>query len=548
MSYQTQIHFDPTALLIIKSEIDNSIKLVETAVNTLAEEQALPFGIDDALNQFEQCTQVLALIDMPLLSKMTQYSAELMRKIMAQPEQIVTNDVIALSEGTTMLRRYMEFICLREVKVPQFLLDTLNRLEKALGKPLTQEGHNLQPLLGLITPSFNLPQAPSLEKSQYIHQLYKLCLNRLIKQTETTLDLQGIKLVGVYVAGLAADLPSQQYWQLVNVGLGHIEELSITEARLRSLIQVETNIGKFLAQPATYQSNLSDLADILSICISQEDDVSGHIRSQLNIGDEILSDTQLQVLSRHLYGPDHDTVQTVSQLMTTEMAQIRNEIEYNHQNMSAEKTQELQQKLSQLANVFKVLNLNEAANELLQQPEKLSQPNTLTDATSIQQLMNSILASMNSIGILERNYTSSRLQLKVNNMKISLDRLDEAHVTLLTETQTLITTVTDTLSLYTQDTASHSLEAMPDYLKELSGAALFLGSPVQQTALIDAAQFTQQRLAQGQSIDAAQIDHILNIVAGLSLLVDNLQNKQPMLQSMFDVALASSQQLKNVAA
>ena len=548
MSYQTQIHFDSTALLIIKSEIDNSIKLVETAVNTLAEEQALPFGIDDALNQFEQCTQVLALIDMPLLSKMTQYSAELMRKIMAQPEQIVTNDVIALSEGTTMLRRYMEFICLREVKVPQFLLDTLNRLEKVLGKPLTQEGHNLQPLLGLITPSFNLPQAPSLEKSQYIHQLYKLCLNRLIKQTETTLDLQGIKLVGVYVAGLAADLPSQQYWQLVNVGLGHIEELSITEARLRSLIQVETNIGKFLAQPATYQSNLSDLADILSICISQEDDVSGHIRSQLNIGDEILSDTQLQVLSRHLYGPDHDTVQTVSQLMTTEMAQIRNEIEYNHQNMSAEKTQELQQKLSQLANVFKVLNLNEAANELLQQSEKLSQPNTLTDATSIQQLMNSILASMNSIGILERNYTSSRLQLKVNNMKISLDRLDEAHVTLLTETQTLITTVTDTLSLYTQDTASHSLEAMPDYLKELSGAALFLGSPVQQTALIDAAQFTQQRLAQGQSIDAAQIDHILNIVAGLSLLVDNLQNKQPMLQSMFDVALASSQQLKNVAA
>ena len=548
MSYQTQIHFDPTALLIIKSEIDNSIKLVETAVNTLAEEQALPFGIDDALNQFEQCTQVLALIDMPLLSKMTQYSAELMRKIMAQPEQIVTNDVIALSEGTTMLRRYMEFICLREVKVPQFLLDTLNRLEKVLGKPLTQEGHNLQPLLGLITPSFNLPQAPSLEKSQYIHQLYKLCLNRLIKQTETTLDLQGIKLVGVYVAGLAADLPSQQYWQLVNVGLGHIEELSITEARLRSLIQVETNIGKFLAQPATYQSNLSDLADILSICISQEDDVSGHIRSQLNIGDEILSDTQLQVLSRHLYGPDHDTVQTVSQLMTTEMAQIRNEIEYNHQNMSAEKTQELQQKLSQLANVFKVLNLNEAANELLQQSEKLSQPNTLTDATSIQQLMNSILASMNSIGILERNYTSSRLQLKVNNMKISLDRLDEAHVTLLTETQTLITTVTDTLSLYTQDTASHSLEAMPDYLKELSGSALFLGSPVQQTALIDAAQFTQQRLAQGQSIDAAQIDHILNIVAGLSLLVDNLQNKQPMLQSMFDVALASSQQLKNVAA
>lgn len=548
MSYQTSIHFDPTALLIIKNEIDNSIKLVETAVNTLAEEQALPFGIDDALNQFEQCTQVLALIDMPHLSQITQYSAELMRKIMAQPQQIKTSDVVALSEGTTMLKRYIEFICLREVKVPQFLLDTLNRLEKTLGKPITKEGQTIQPLLDCITPNFNLPQAPSLEKSQYIHQLYKLCLNKLIKQTETPLDLQGIKLVGVYLAGMASNLPSQQYWQLVNVGLSHIEELLITEARLRTLIQVETNIGKFLAQQSAYQSNLSDLADILSICISQEDDVSQHIREQLNIGDELLSDTQLQVLSRHLYGPDYETIHTISQLMTNEMAQIRNEIEYNHQNMSTEKTQELQLKLNQLANVFKVLNLNEAAKELIQQAEKLSQSNTLTDVASVQQLMNSILASMNSIGILERNYTSSRLQLRVNNMHISLDRLDEAHKALLTETKTLIETLTQTLSLYVQDPASHSLQALPEYLKELSGAALFLGSSAQQTALLTAANFAQNRLNQNLALDAEQVNCILNVVAGLDLLVDNLKNKQPVLQSMFDVALSSSQQLQNIAA
>ncbi|MCU4379282.1 chemotaxis protein [Acinetobacter haemolyticus] len=548
MSYQTSIHFDPTALLIIKNEIDNSIKLVETAVNTLAEEQALPFGIDDALNQFEQCTQVLALIDMPHLSQITQYSSELMRKIMAQPQQIKTSDVVALSEGTTMLKRYIEFICLREVKVPQFLLDTLNRLELALGKPLTKEGQTIQPLLSLISPRFNLPLAPTLEKSQYIHQLYKLCLHKLIKQTETPLDLQGIKLVGVYLAGLSTDLPSQQYWQLVNVALGLIDELSITEARLRTLIQIETNIAKFLNQPSTYAAELSDLADVLSICISQENNISHHIRDQLNIGDELLSDTQLQVLSRHLYGPDYETIHTVSRLMTDEMAQIRNEIEYNYQNMSTEKTQEIQQKLNQLANVFKVLNLNEAAKEITQQAEKLSHSDFLTDASSVQQLMNGILASMNSIGILERNYTSSRLQLRVNNLQISLDRLDEAHKALLTETKTLIETLTQTLSLYAQDPTSHSIEALPDYLKELSGAAQFLGSTAQQTALLGAADFAQHRLAQNQALDAEQINCLLNVVAGLDLLVDNLRNKQPVLQSMFDVALSNSQQLQTIAA
>ncbi|QER40051.1 chemotaxis protein [Acinetobacter suaedae] len=548
MSYQTSIHFDPTALLIIKNEIDNSIKLVETAVNTLAEEQALPFGIDDALSQLEQCTQVLALIDMPHLSQITQYSSELMRKIMAHPQQINTNDVVALSEGTTMLKRYIEFICLREVKVPQFLLDTLNRLELALGKPITKEGQTIQPLLNLLTPSFNLPQAPVLEKSQYIHQLYKLCIHKLIKQTETPLDLQGMKLVGVYVAGLSTNHPSQQYWQLVNVALNLIDEVTITEARLRTFIQIETNIAKFLAQPSTFQHELKDLADILAICISQENNLSHHIRDQLNIGDELLSDTQLQVLSRHLYGPDYETIHTVSRLMTDEMAQIRNEIEYNYQNMSTEKTQEIQQKLNQLANVFKVLNLNEAAKEITQQAEKLSHSDFLTDANSVQQLMNGILASMNSIGILERNYTSSRLQLRVNNLQISLDRLDEAHKALLTETKTLIDTLTQTLSLYAQDPTSHNIEALPDYLKELSGAAQFLGSAAQQTALLGAADFAQLRLSQNQTLDSEQINCILNVVAGLDLLVDNLRNKQPVLQSMFDVALSNSQQLKTIAA
>ena len=109
MSYQTSIHFDPTALLIIKNEVDNSIKLVESAVSSLAEDQVLPFGIDDALNQFEQCAHVLALIDMPNLAKIAEYSAELMRKIMQHPTQINTQEVVALSEGTTMLKRYIEW-------------------------------------------------------------------------------------------------------------------------------------------------------------------------------------------------------------------------------------------------------------------------------------------------------------------------------------------------------------------------------------------------------------------------------------------------------
>lgn len=547
MSYQTSIHFDPTALLIIKNEVDNSIKLVESAVSTLAEDQTLPFGIDDALDQFEQCAQVLALIDMESLAKIAQYSAELMRKIMGNPSNINTQEVIALSEGTTMLKLYIEFICLREVKIPQFLLDTLNRLELALGKPLTQEGQHIETLLDCITPSFQLPQVPSLEKSAYVHRLYKLSLHKLLKQEESVMDLQAIKLVGTYLAGLVANHPSQQYWGLVHVAFNHIDNLLLNEPRLRTFIGIEHNMRQYFAAPESFEVNLTDLANVLSLCISQEDEVSQHIRSQINLGDDLLTDTQLQVFSRHLYGPDFDTMHTISNLVTTEMTQIRNDIEYNYQNMSPEKTRELQSKLNELANLFKVLNLNEAQIDLQRQAESLSRPELLKDENFAQQLMNVILSAMNSIGVLERHHTSSRLQLRVNNMNISLDRLDEAHEALLNETKLLIDLITQTLTLHLENQSVADLEHTSAQIREVAGAMQFLNADNGQKALKVSADFVHAQVEAGQNLTLEQVNHILDSLASADMLIDNLKNKQPVLHSMFKVALDSSEKLKTVA-
>jgi len=547
MSYQTSIHFDPTALLIIKNEVDNSIKLVESAVSTLVEDQTLPFGIDDALNQFEQCAQVLALIDMPSLAKVAQYSAELMRKIMGNPANVNTAEVIALSEGTTMLKRYIEFICLREVKIPQFLLDTLNRLELALGKPLTTEGHQIESLLDLIMPDFDLPQAPGLEKSVYVHRLYKLSLNKLLKQEESDLDLQAIKLVGTYLAGLSEQHPSKQYWNLVYVAFNHIDEILINEPRLRTLISVERNMAQYFNAPDRFKANIADLANILSLCISQEDDIAHHIRSKLNIGEDSLTDTQLQVFSRHLYGPDFETMHTISDLVTAEMAQIRNDIEYNYHNMTPEKTQELQVQLNSMANIFKVLNLNEASNDLTRQAASLSQPEVLKDEGFAQQLMNVILSAMNSIGVLERHHTSSRLQLRVNNMNISLDRLDEAHAALLSETKALIELASHTLMNYLQDQNLQTLESLPNQIREIAGAMLFLNAENGQAALSTTADFIQSRIESATALSADDVNRVLDPLASADMLIDNLKSKQPVLQSMFKVALDSSQKLKTVA-
>ena len=546
MSYQTSIYFDPTALLIIKNEVDNSIQQVESAVSSLVEDQTLPFGIDDALNQFEQCAHVIRLINIPQLAQLTEYAAELMHKIMQDPRNIKTSDVLALSEGTTMLKRFVEFTCLREVKVHQFLLDTLNRLELALGKPLTQEGENLTPLLAEI-PHLELAQAQELEKSNYVHRLYKLCLNHLLKQNETQLDYQGLQLVGAYLSHLADTTPSAQYWKLVANALQHLQDTILSDARLRTLIQIETNIGNFLSQTQQFNVDNLQVANVLSLCISQDNDIAQNLRHKIQVGDDVLTDNQLHVFSRHLYGPDFETIHSVSKLITEEMTEIRNAIEYNYQNMSDEKTIELKSKLLGLANIFKVLNLNEAATELVQQAALLDNPTILEDENYAQQLMNSILSAMNSIGILERNYTSNRLQLRVNNLQISLDRLDEAHTTLLAETKIQIDATSQALVQYISEQNQETIANVALQLTEISGAMLFLGSKASQETLLTCAQFIDHALSQSTTLNPQQIQSVLEVLASADMMIENLQNKQPVLQSMFDIALKSSQNLKAIA-
>lgn len=80
MSFQSSSHFDPTSLLIVRKEIDQSIKHVENGVSALLEDGSAPFGLDDALTNLEQCAHVLRLVEQPQLGQLTELTAKVMKK------------------------------------------------------------------------------------------------------------------------------------------------------------------------------------------------------------------------------------------------------------------------------------------------------------------------------------------------------------------------------------------------------------------------------------------------------------------------------------
>ncbi len=548
MSYQTSIHFDPTALLIIKSEVDNSITQIESAVNALVEDQNIPFGLDDALLHFEQCSRVLALIDMPYLSKITQYASDLIRKIMIKPSEIDEADIMVLSESTNTLRRYIEFICLREIRIPQFLLETINALEIRLHKPITNESFYVEKFVPEQPIACDFPLLESVEKSHFIHKLYKFALSQLLQEPKKTPNQVAFNLIGLQLANLAQNTLTEQYWNFVHYAFQHIDSIIINKPRLRTLIQIEHNIYLFAEDPKNYQVTRGDLANVLALCICHENEFSQNLRHILEIKDTILTDTQLHVLNRQLLSPDHNTMVTVSHLLSEEMTTLRREIEYSYQNLSPEKVAELQAKIKELANILNILNLNEAAHELLQQANALANIAESVSEDFVKDLMNTMLAATNAVDLLERQHTSKRLQLPTNNTNISLDRLDEAHKSLLEESQLAIEAAQIALNQHLEnleDLASLEIAALK--LREISGAMRILGVETGYQALSLTAKFIEEKQNLEQGLSPQELLYIFDSLACAEVWIENLKNKQPVLNSMFDVALASSQKLKAVA-
>ncbi|MHA3079096.1 chemotaxis protein [Acinetobacter sp. ANC 5502] len=548
MSYQTSIHFDPTALLIIKNEVDNSIKLVESAVATLVEEQQLPFGIDDALLQLEQCSQILLLIDLPDIAKIAQYSAELMRKIMSNPQQIVTSDIQHLSEGVTTLKCYIEFSCVKQLTIPQFLLQSLNQLELSLNKPLTREGYQIQQQLGGITPKLDLPVQAALEKSEHIHRLYKNCLLKVLTRKTQKLDFEGFKLVGQYISGIAQQTQSEQYWNLVRIVLAHLNDTLLTEPRLRILINLETQIAQFLKQPLGFSVSVEDVSDILTLCITQDNQHSDYLRQQLKISDKILSDSELYLYRKQLFGPDQQTIRTVCNLLNDEITVLHKDIEFNYTNFNDERTSEIKQQLLNICRTLSVLNLSSTSQQLAEPLKQLHSAQDFQNEQFTQALMNSLLIALNDLGLLLRQYRSNLLQYPVNNPNIALDRLENAYKTLVHELKALVDLSSQSVVSYAQSYDSILIENLASHFREIAGALLFLLHYENlYYAFLNCAVFIEKQVAAEKALEPEQIRHLLDVCASADMLLEMLHHHHPIMYRMFDVAFNSSQRLKSVA-
>lgn len=550
MTIQTTNYFDSTSLLMVKAEIENTLKQLEHGISALIEDGVVPFGLDDTLTNLQQCSHVLALVGHAPLAELTERLERVVQKVIHDVQHATMHapDVDAISEATATIQRYIEFLCIHEADIPRFLMPAFNRLQIALKESPYREGRIMMPYLETLRPNIKFEPLPQLTPSSQVQRLYRFALLHLLQSKATSLDYRAMSLCGQYLAQAAQGSASAQYWSMVHVVLGDLEHTLINEPRLRVLIQIEQQIAQVLDSPQDFCVKLADYADVLMMIVSKDNDLAQDIKTQLHIHDDIISDNEAQLYTRQLFGPDLATVKTVTELLTQQLHDISTKFEHGLDLSNPDNRHTIYQQMYDIAQILYVINLSEAAQRLENEAKKLLNQNDLAKSIGVERLMNSMLFATNQLEIWEHHYSPRLLKYTVYNQHINLTKLEQAQQALCTEARAALETICTALTQYQVDAQNEHLQAVPELLHDVSGALLIMNSTQGQHMLLQAADTVQHIIGQQHPLDNEQIQLLANAVSSADLFFEQWQHQQPMPKTALQIGQSSIDQLARAVA
>ena len=134
---------DVSALNLIKPEIDVSLTQIEGALSTFVEDNSNNGPLAECVEAMEQVYGALRLIDIPGASELAEVLFALLRQVNDFQEKTPDAYYSALGNGMMVLARYLEYVQIKAINLPQLLVPSINEARQVLSLPTLGEGYFL---------------------------------------------------------------------------------------------------------------------------------------------------------------------------------------------------------------------------------------------------------------------------------------------------------------------------------------------------------------------------------------------------------------------
>ena len=528
----TATNFDLPSLHLLRPEIAVTLHDAEMHLSEFNDDSSQAPLLLDSVDTLAQLAKVLRLIQLEEGYELANSLSAGLQKLYDERDRPNNDMMMDVSEGIMTLARYIEFVLLKETIEPSLLLPIINQLHSDLNQPVLQLSDltaKKNSSIVIANPEQNYQPLKSLGiDPKKLVEAYRAGLS--VALTAHSNQLSPKELEKLKAMQAACEMVSKRtdslFWHAADAAVSDLAGvLPLSNLQKRALIFVEQQFNDYLPV------NDSRFADLVQFASSRDSQLALQVQHKFSAN--TLDETQLKTMRRFLFGPDRDVTSTLNQLIQQEIDLIKSASDsYARQvnlNSSPDEIDSMAQHLHDLSSVFRTLNLNEVSAALTQQIGKVK---TWTQPTpdDFDELLGTLMMAENAAINLAKSHTPGAVTLPVYNQTISLHQIETAHNTLVQESRTAIATIETALNDYLNDTDKDILhiKPVPDIMRTISGACLFLNLPRQSQLLKRAATVLQNLIEQqGRELSEHELAKIADIVMSADYYLESLETNKP---------------------
>ena len=528
----TATNFDLPSLHLLRPEIAVTLHDAEMHLSEFNDDSSQAPLLLDSVDTLAQLAKVLRLIQLEEGYELANSLSAGLQKLYDERDRPNNDMMMDVSEGIMTLARYIEFVLLKETIEPSLLLPIINQLHSDLNQPglqLSDLTANKNSSIVIANPEQNYQPLKSLGiDPKKLVEAYRAGLSVALTAQSNQLSPKELEKLNAMQA--ACEMVSKRtdslFWHAADAAVSDLAGvLPLSNLQKRALIFVEQQFNDYLPV------NDSRFADLVQFASSRDSQLA--LQVQRKFSANTLDETQLKTMRRFLFGPDRDVTSTLNQLIQQEIDLIKSASDsYARQvnlNSSTDEIDSMAQHLHDLSSVFKTLNLNEVSAALTQQIGKVK---TWTQPTpnDFDELLGTLMMAENAAINLAKSHTPGAVTLPVYNQTISLHQIETAHNTLVQESRTAIATIETALNDYLNDTDKDILhiKPVPDMMRAISGACLFLNLPRQSQLLKRGTTVLQNLIEQqGRELSEHALAKIADIVMSADYYLESLETNKP---------------------
>lgn len=528
----TVTNFDLPSLHLLRPELAVTLHDAEMHLSEFNDDSSQAPLLLDSVDTLAQLAKVLRLIQLEEGYELANSLSAGLQKLYDERDQPSNDMMMDVSEGIMTLARYIEFVLLKETIEPSLLLPIINQLHSDLNQPAMQLSDltaNKNSSIVIANPEQNYQPLKSLGiDPKKLVEAYRAGLS--VALTAQSNQLSPKELEKLKAMQAACEMVSKRtdslFWHAADAAVSDLAGvLPLSNLQKRALIFVEQQFNDYLPV------NDSRFADLVQFASSRDSQLALQVQHKFSAN--TLDETQLKTMRGFLFGPDREVTSTLNQLIQQEIDLIKSASDsYARQdnlNSSTDEIDTMAQHLHDLSSVFKTLNLNEVSAALTQQIGKVK---TWTQPTpdDFDGLLGTLMMAENAAINLAKSHTPGAVTLPVYNQTISLHQIETAHNTLVQESRTAIATIETALNDYLNDTDKDILHItpVPDIMRAISGACLFLNLP-RQSQLLKRGATVLQNLIEQQSHELSEhaLAKIADIVMSADYYLESLETNKP---------------------